>query len=99
MRVLLLSRYGRLGASSRLRSYQYLSFLESRGFEVSVAPLFDNSYLKGLYSQKVSIASVLRSYIARMTIMLRAKRFDLLWVEKEMLPWLPAWIELGLFPN
>jgi len=30
--------------------------------------------------------------------MLRAKRYDLVWAEKEMLPWIPDWIELKLFP-
>jgi len=30
--------------------------------------------------------------------MLRAGRFDAVWVEKEILPWVPAWLELGLFP-
>jgi glycosyltransferase involved in cell wall biosynthesis len=30
--------------------------------------------------------------------MLRAGQFDLVWVEKEMLPWVPSWFELGLFP-
>ena len=99
MRVLLLSRYGPLGASSRLRLYQYLPFLNSRGFEVSVMPLFDDDYLKRLYSQRVSVTSVLRSYTARIIVLLRARRFDLLWIEKEMFPWLPGWIERGLFPS
>ncbi|MCZ6596580.1 MAG: glycosyltransferase family 1 protein, partial [Planctomycetota bacterium] len=39
MRVLLLSRYGELGASSRMRSYQYLPALERAGIDVTVAPL------------------------------------------------------------
>ncbi len=31
--------------------------------------------------------------------MRHATSFDAVWVEKEMLPWLPAWIEFGLFPS
>jgi glycosyltransferase involved in cell wall biosynthesis len=99
MRVLVLSRYGRLGASSRLRSYQYLPFLESRGIEVKVAPLLDDDYIIGLYSGKVPIMSVLRSYVTRLGVMLQRKRFDVVWVEKEMLPWLPGWCEFGFFPH
>lgn len=99
MRILLLSRYTRLGASSRLRLYQYLPFLESHGIEVLVAPLLDDDYLKGLYGGKVPIMNVLRSYVARLGIMLRVRRFDVVWVEKEMLPWLPGWFEFGLFPG
>lgn len=99
MRVLLLSRYGRLGASSRLRSYQYLPYLTSCGFDVTVAPFFGNDYVAGMYAGKVSHVGVLRSYLTRLRFMLRARRFDLVWVEKEMLPWIPSWIELGLFPS
>lgn len=99
MRVLLLSRYSRLGASSRLRSYQYLPFLESRGIEVSVAPLFGDDYVNGLYAEEVPVASVIRAYISRLAAMRRAKRFDVLWVEQEIFPWLPDWIELGLIPG
>jgi glycosyltransferase involved in cell wall biosynthesis len=99
MRVLLLSRYTRLGASSRLRFYQYLPFLESHGIDVSVAPLFGDDYVKGLYRGNVPIVSVLNSYMARVGAILRAKRFDVVWLEKEMLPWLPASFEFGLFPG
>ncbi len=99
MNILLLSRYSHLGASSRLRFYQYLPFLESRGIEVTVAPLLDDDYVKGLYGSNVPIVRVLRAYMARLGIMLRAKRFDLVWLEKEMLPWLPGWLEFGLFPG
>ncbi|MCG7947610.1 MAG: glycosyltransferase family 1 protein, partial [Candidatus Thiodiazotropha taylori] len=43
MKVLLLSRYPRLGASSRLRSYQYLPGLAENGIEVTVPPLFSEA--------------------------------------------------------
>jgi len=99
MRVLLLSRYDRLGASSRLRFHQYLPFLQSRGIKFMVAPLLGDDYIMGLYSGKVPIIGVLRSYVTRLGVMLRAKRFDMVWVEKEMLPWLPGWCEFGLFPH
>lgn len=99
MRVLLLSRYGRLGASSRLRSYQYLPYLESYGFDVTVAPLFGDDYVAGIYAGKVPRIEVLRSYINRFRWILRVSQFDLVWVEYEMLPWMPSWIELGLFPS
>ena len=98
MRVLILSRYSRLGASSRLRSYQYIPYLESCSFDVTTAPLFGDDYVAGIYAGKISIVGVLRSYMTRLRFMLRASRFDLVWVEKEMLPWIPSWIELGLFP-
>lgn len=97
MRVLLLSRYGHLGASSRLRSYQYLPYLNSCGFDVTVSALFGDDYVTSMYAGKISVTSILKSYLSRVRWLMNVNRFDLVWVEKEMLPWLPAWIELGLF--
>lgn len=96
MNVLLLSRYGALGASSRIRAYQYLPFLAADGIRVSVAPLLDDAYLRSLYGpagrgRRAWLAA--RNYARRLRTLLSAGRFDLLWVEYEMLPWLPAWAE------
>ena len=52
LKILLLSRYGHLGASSRYRSYQYIPYLRKEGIEITVAPLFDNDYIKDLYAGK-----------------------------------------------
>jgi glycosyltransferase involved in cell wall biosynthesis len=99
MRILLLTRYGNLGASSRVRFYQYLPYLESHGCTATIAaPLFGDNYVRGLYQGNIPTFSVLRAYIARLGFMLRAGQFDLVWLEKEILPWVPSWIELGLFP-
>jgi len=48
-RLLVLSRYSRLGASSRLRTLQYRQWLEDAGFDVEYAPFFDDKYLQRLY--------------------------------------------------
>jgi len=94
IRVLLLSRYTRLGASSRIRTYQYLPYLESNGFHFDVVPLFDDNYVRNLYaSGHRSLASVFSSYLRRLRCLLTSRRLDLLWIEKELFPWLPAWAE------
>jgi glycosyltransferase involved in cell wall biosynthesis len=94
MKVLLLSRYGRLGASSRIRSYQYLPFLEAQGVHVTVSPLFLDTYLHGLYSgRRIEIRSLFHAYFRRVRYLLQSGQFDLFWVEYEVLPWLPAWVE------
>lgn len=91
MKVLLLSRYGQMGASSRLRSYQYLPYLKQQGIAVTVKALFDDRYLQLLYSKKTkNMAAVLAYYMQRLISLLAAKRYDLLWIEKELLPGLPA---------
>lgn len=98
MRILILSRYDRLGPSSRLRVFQYLPFLQDAGVEFVVAPLFGNDYVASLYGGRISLAAVVKAYFRRLYWMLRAGGFDLIWVEKEFLPWVPSWIELRLLP-
>ena len=97
--ILLLCRYTRLGASSRLRFFQYLPYLEEKGFLVTIRPFFGNNYLAGLYEGKMPVFSLLKSYVARFVTMLSAKRFDAIWVEAELFRWLPAWVEDCLFPS
>ena len=83
-----------MGASSRIRSYQYLTYLEGQGIDVTVAPLLSDDYLRNLYAgRRTSMREVFRAYLLRLQLMLRSRRFDLLWVEKELLPWLPSWGE------
>ena len=93
MRVLLLSRYSRLGASSRVRSLQYLPFLESKGWTIDVNPLFSDRYLRALYSGKSRIVQVLIGYWRRLYYIFKARKYDLIWIEKEIFPFMPAFIE------
>jgi glycosyltransferase involved in cell wall biosynthesis len=93
MKILLLSRYGRLGASSRVRSLQYLPFLESKGWQVDVTPLFSDSYLQVLYSGQLRGIQVIAGYWRRIKALLRVRRYDLIWIEKEVFPFIPALAE------
>ena len=94
MKVLLLSRYDKLGASSRYRSYQYIYYLKKKGIDISVNPLFDEDYLKDLYKKnKKSLYKIIKAYIRRIMDLYKAWKYDLIWIEKEALPWLPAWVE------
>lgn len=94
MKVLLLSRYPRLGASSRLRTMQYIPALNAQGIQVDVCPFFDAEYLNALYSNSRQRVSALRYFLKRIAV-LRKKRSscDLIWLEKEALPWMPWIIE------
>ena len=91
MRVLALPRYGSLGPSSRIRFYQYVPSLTSFGMEIQVASLLGNNYVRNLYGGKRQpIFSMLSAYINRIAYLLNSHQFDLLWIEKELLPWLPT---------
>jgi glycosyltransferase involved in cell wall biosynthesis len=99
MKVLVLPRYDRLGASSRLRMLQYIPWLESVGFELTVVPLFSDKYVLGLQRSKRNMFEVARAYFSRVKQLLASGEYDLLWIEKEMLPWLPAEFELALLSH
>lgn len=94
IKLLMLTKYGRLGASSRLRSLQYIPYLAANGINISVNCLIDDAMLSNRYAnakhQKISILS---AYVRRIWIMLNRKKFDTIWIEKEALPWFPAWLE------
>ena len=97
MNVLVLTRYGRLGASSRLRFLQYRPQLESAGLLCTVQVLIDDEMLRHKYSRGgYRPGQLLRAYAQRMLQLLRRQHFDLLWIEKETLPWMPAGLERRL---
>ena len=93
MRVLLLTRYSRLGASSRLRYFQYLPYLESQDISVDTAELFGDAYIHSLMKKgRRSLLSVVTAYARRFWQLLRVHRYDLVWIQCEALPWIPYWI-------
>src|SRR3954467_12136180 len=94
--VLLLTRYERLGASSRIRFLQFLPALERQGFAFDVRPLLDNAYVASLYGgPKVGAGNIISSYWRRFSALRRRMRYDVVWLEKEALPWLPTWFEIA----
>ena len=97
LRILFLTRYGRLGASSRQRCYAYLNSLRAVGIEAHVSPFLGDDYVRRLNSGRtIRLATVFRAYSCRLFSLLRSHRYDLLWIEKEALPWIPAWAELSI---
>lgn len=99
MKAVLVTRYERSGASSRLRLIQYAGPLGLKGISSSLLPFFDDSYLSRLYSGRSTLAPTLVAYARRAWQLLKVGRGDLLWLEKEALPWLPWAIERALLPR
>lgn len=97
IRVLALTRYGELGASSRLRFLQYLPHLASCGMTIEVSPLFADDALRARYESGAHQPfKLLQSFSRRVSALLDRHRFNLLWIEKECLPWAPLWLEQRL---
>lgn len=94
MRVLFLTKYDRLGASSRYRTFQYIPYLEAEGIHCEASPLFTDGYLAVRYSSgRPSAFHVLGAFYRRLKEMGKFKGFDLVVVEKELFPYLPAFFE------
>ena len=97
IKVLILTKHDLLGASSRMRFFQYIPWLSRTGLEVKVLPMIPASqlasrYLKGTYGLREMVIV----YLRRVWAMLRLRQFDVVWIEKEALPWFPLWFELAL---
>jgi glycosyltransferase involved in cell wall biosynthesis len=97
IRVLLLARYGVLGASSRVRHYSYIPALERRGFSFETHAIIDDESLKRFYSgQPRRWVQIAQAYATRLRISRDLDRFDIIWIEKEAMPSLP-WAAEQLF--
>jgi glycosyltransferase involved in cell wall biosynthesis len=94
VKVLALTKYGRLGASSRLRSFQYLPSLQQAELAVTVQSLLPDSALRKRYeSGGYGLGSLVGNYVARIYALWQRRHFDVLWIEKEALPWMPLSLE------
>ena len=90
-RVLALPRYASKGASSRLRTLQYVDELARHGVACRVESLLDETYLDDLYAgRRTQWARVARAYWQRLSLRRAVASFDVVWLEKEALPWLPS---------
>lgn len=94
MKILILTKYSRIGASSRLRTLQYIPYLESQGFSCTVQSLFDDQYLHSLYKHsRRSPWAIALLYLKRLFALTGCFRYDLIWIEYEIFPYLPAFAE------
>ncbi|WP_288365944.1 glycosyltransferase family 4 protein [uncultured Marinobacter sp.] len=73
---------------------QFLTALADEGIEVTSSSLFDEKYLTELYTK--GHRSKVRSlflYLKRLFILLTVFRYEVLWIEYEVFPYLPAFAE------
>ena len=93
-RVLALTKYGRRAASSRHRFFDYIPFLHDQDVLVTPVPLLSEAYVQRLFSgQPIDKVDIARSFLRRLGAICSANRFDVLWIEGELFPRLPALVE------
>lgn len=97
LEVLFLPRYERLGSSSRVRCYQYLPGLKKFGINCHIVPLLSDRYIRRLYTGRpIPWFDVIAGFLRRGWECIRNRRVDLVWIERELLPWWPHWLEGAL---
>ena len=73
---------------------QYLPALNAAGFDVHVQSLFDDQQLANRYQRgSYGLATITSCYKNRVLALLKRRQYDLVWIEKEALPWWPFWSE------
>lgn len=103
LKILILTRYPRNGASSRLRFCQYIPLFEAGGIACRLLPLLNERYLTDLYAGKrPNKWNLLRCYGKVLRALLSAGKYDAVVLEKEVFPFLPplaeGWLALLKVP-
>ncbi len=97
MRILFLPKYSRFAASTRQRFLQYLPILERDGIECEVSPLLDEKYWdKKSVTGRTPVRETLSAYRRRLGVLGTVRRFDLVVLHCEALPYLPPFWERAL---
>ena len=94
MRILMLPRYGRTGANSRYRLWQYLPLFEGAGHQVDCIPMLDDEYLARLYRTGTrSAPSLLSAYGRQLSRLLILHKYQAVLLDQELFPYLPGLLE------
>jgi glycosyltransferase involved in cell wall biosynthesis len=93
MKLAAFTKYERNGSSSRLRFLQYVPYLEENNIEVDVFPLFTNEYVDSIGAKKLGSAGFFIFYLKRILFLIRKNKYDVFWIEKELFPWVPFFVE------
>jgi len=94
VRILFLPKYNYSGPSSRYRTHQYIPFFEEKGIICDINAFFPDSHIDKINSGKRSAKlSIVWNILRRFNIILKARNYDFLFIEKEMVPYFPGIIE------
>jgi len=78
---------------------QFAPALKAAGIELELSPFFDDLYLQNTYAGESKRAKSALAFLRRFKSLKALRDADLVWVEKEALPWLPWMIENAFLPS
>lgn len=98
MKMLALMKYGDRAASTRQRLLQFRPYLVDCDIEFINEPLLNNDYLDATFQgRRASLKAIVKSYLHRFWMLFGLRKFDLIWIQYEMFPYLPGWFEKLVF--
>ncbi|WPD21314.1 MAG: glycosyltransferase [Candidatus Electrothrix scaldis] len=94
LKILGLSLYGPLAASTRYRLEQYIPGLSECGIDLQVHHLLGDEYLRSRFQgKKIPLATVIQAGCKRLSHIFRRHQFDAYIVHCELFPLIPGWLE------
>jgi glycosyltransferase involved in cell wall biosynthesis len=74
--------------------FQYFDFLREHDVQLTISPLLGVDYLEQLYkNRKHELMAVAKGIVRRVIDLVTSGKYDLLWIEKELFPWFPFFVE------
>jgi|APSaa5957512576_1039674.scaffolds.fasta_scaffold01114_9 glycosyltransferase involved in cell wall biosynthesis len=97
IRVLVLSLYSSVAASTRYRFIQFAPYLKKKDIGLCVHPLLSDKYLNHRFNNKsLPFSNIISSIIKRILILKNQNKYDCIILQYELFPFLPGWVERKL---
>ena len=96
IRILVVSPIPEEGAGCRFRIAHYIPYLEANGFDVTLISLFSTDFFRLVYrpghlaSKAMTFAGLALKHLWALR---RARRYDVIFIYRELFPVGPAWVE------
>lgn len=99
MVVKFLPKYSYSGASSRYRTFQYMPFFRKEGIKCIIYPFFDDIHIKNIKAsnRKKTLLLFVKYLFKRIVVIYSLKKNDIVFIEKELIPYFPPFFEWYLF--
>jgi glycosyltransferase involved in cell wall biosynthesis len=98
-RILLLSKYGAWEENANYRFYQHIPHLKEKGLNIIPLPLYSNNIEESLLNKDfIPLSQKIFSFAKRIWNILRNQEPYILWLDQEVIPFLPFGLENLLFP-
>lgn len=94
MKITFFPKYDISGASSRYRTFQYLPYFEKYNLKYEVFPFFDYKHIEAINrGKRLSVLRISIYFFKRIFHILSVKKNNLLFIEKELIPYFPPVLE------